>query len=165
MKAIYHIEPTEIAWLAGLLEGEGYFGFQDNNPCLSVQMVDEDTIRKIAGIFDANYQGYDREGVAQRIYNVSITGRKAVEIMTLVLPYMSMRRTSRIQNIVESWSPKKNHLTDDEVIECFARLMIGEAHKDIATDMGVSRSMISVIDSNGNGKVKRIAESVGASVR
>lgn len=39
MRDIYKFDIVDLAWLVGLLEGEGYFGFQDGNPALTVQRI------------------------------------------------------------------------------------------------------------------------------
>ena len=50
---------AEIAWLAGIIEGEGWFGFgwaynlarrHIYSPRIDVQMIDRDVIEKIANI-------------------------------------------------------------------------------------------------------------------
>ncbi len=52
-----HVDPLELHWLAGLLEGEGSFMVgppsDPRRPAIAVQMTDEDVMRRIESQADA----------------------------------------------------------------------------------------------------------------
>lgn len=55
---------------------------------------------------------------------------------------------------------KHLYIFTETEIAWLAGLLEGEGYQEIADIMGVSRAMIYVIDTNKNGKVQRIADSV-----
>jgi hypothetical protein len=54
-KLAQQINEEQAAWLAGFLEGEGCFSFQNNgkNPTISASSTDRDVIEKVASMADA----------------------------------------------------------------------------------------------------------------
>lgn len=44
------IRSADIAWLAGLLEGEGAFGMSDRSLCVKILMTDRDIIERAAAL-------------------------------------------------------------------------------------------------------------------
>jgi hypothetical protein len=107
----------EIAWLAGILEGEGYFGFNGSskslNPSIQVSMVDRDIIERIADLFAAvkgkkcNIMEIDRftkiNSNWQTQYKVEISGKPARKIMLLVVKLMGFRRRQKIWQILNGY--------------------------------------------------------------
>jgi len=110
----------DIAWLAGLLEGEGSFGIDSRaaqrytnstapgNPYISVSMTDEDVIAKVATITGKNYFLVSQKTVTEKkVFKCHIGDRATVfTILTRILPYMGKRRQSEIQPLlaeIASW--------------------------------------------------------------
>lgn len=97
----------QIAWLAGLLEGEGCFmnGYKTrpNQSAISVEMKDKDIIERIANMWNAKFHPCKpRKDHHSITYKVHIRGEKAREVMKKVLPFMGIRRSKKIQKILES---------------------------------------------------------------
>ena len=92
------IKTTEIAWLGGLLEGEGWFGFK-NKKCvrLSLQMTDEDTVIRAAAIWKS---GVWKE---RNTWITGVSGVRAIQWMMTLLPFFGSRRRSRVAYIVQYW--------------------------------------------------------------
>lgn len=98
---------AELHWLAGLLEGEGCFTpwvsptTKKATARLSISMVDEDVISRVAVLLNRTYykktRSADRE---QQQYRVEIKGKKAVEIMEILLPLMGQRRQARMRQTI-----------------------------------------------------------------
>jgi len=69
---------TDVAWIAGLLEGEGYFGIDNRSkdryetsktppsPFIKVSMVDEDIIQRLSRLLDKPYFSPSRKTVVRR---------------------------------------------------------------------------------------------------
>lgn len=93
----------ELAWLAGLLEGEGCFSYRADRgvPTVEVKMVDLDVINRVAVLVRRKVTPIParREGW-QVQYRVKIHGEPARELMRALLPYMGERRTARITELL-----------------------------------------------------------------
>ena len=67
MNQILYLSETEIAWLAGLFEGEAYFNLDKRSkkryinseappaPFIKIAMIDEDIISRVAKLLNKNY--------------------------------------------------------------------------------------------------------------
>ena len=95
--------PTDAAWLAGLVEGEGCIDAPRGNARVRVKMTDPDVVLRAASLMGAKVyaddwgartHGYRPQWVAQ------ITGPRAVDVLTAVLPYLGARRTSRATEVI-----------------------------------------------------------------
>ena len=100
----------DIAWLAGLLEGEGCFKVgrparypTKAYPRISVQMTDEDVVRRAADIMGARFNGpYERPGKTVWMANLQTRAEVAGWLMTLY-PLMGARRQERIRELLAIW--------------------------------------------------------------
>ena len=96
------IKLTEIAWLAGLLEGEGYFHLnRERYPRVVLSMTDEDVVTKAAILMKSRVH---RNG---NVYTTSISGVKAIGWVMTLYSYLHKRRKERIRKIIKVW--KNNH--------------------------------------------------------
>lgn len=100
----------DIAWLAGLWEGEGYFGVVyrtrasgNTHPRLTceIKMTDLDIIERVARLLDGRivtkkpkYEHY------KMLYYVRLYDSRAAEFMRLIRPYMGIRRGARIDELL-----------------------------------------------------------------
>lgn len=92
----------DIAWLAGLLEGEGSFGHIGN--CLTVQltMTDRDIVEragKLCGYTNIT-ERKRREAHHKTQYGWQVSGAKAERVMRLILPFMGERRSQKIKELL-----------------------------------------------------------------
>jgi len=97
---------VEIAWLAGLLEGEGYFQAgipsRPKRVMIVVKMCDEDVVSKVASIFETKV----REGKAENDrcnvpYTTQCSHNKAADVMRAIRPFMGARRKAKIDECLE----------------------------------------------------------------
>jgi hypothetical protein len=113
------IRPIDIAWLAGLLEGEGCF-FQNKSgtaPQISLAMIDKDTIKRASFIFGLG--GWCRRmtpdssdiiGTRKNKYVFTIGGNEAIQWMMTLYSLMGERRKSKIKSILDSWKSNSRSL-------------------------------------------------------
>ena len=98
----------DIAWLAGLLEGEGCFRLgKEKYPYISVACTDRDTIvkaKKILGTRTLDW--YETKPLMTTMWRTSVWGNKAIQWMMTLISLMSKRRKAKILEIVNFW---KNH--------------------------------------------------------
>jgi hypothetical protein len=105
---------TDVAWIAGLLEGEGYFGIDNRSkdryetsktppsPFIKVSMVDEDIIQRLSRLLDKPYFSPSRKTVTgKQVYTLHIGEKeKVLSILQQILPYMGVRRGERITECI-----------------------------------------------------------------
>lgn len=93
----------EAVWLAGLLEGEGYFGlYRGDRPVVEVKMTDRDVVERVGALF-GNPNVVFIPAANERCqpqYRARVRGAGAVEIMRRILPHMGQRRTARITELL-----------------------------------------------------------------
>jgi hypothetical protein len=111
------LSDPDIAWLAGLLEGEGSFmmaktkqgGKTYSSPRITVNMTDEDVIQRVATLFNTKVYTmpkYARDGYAppKQQWRATLTGARAVALMEAMLPWMGERRSAKIAEILTEFS-------------------------------------------------------------
>lgn len=95
------MSPEQAAWLAGLLDGEGCFDAQRNNPRIRVKMSDHDVILRAADLMGATtYHETARQPHHKPCMVAQITGDRAVSVMRSVLPYLGIRRSAKVMELI-----------------------------------------------------------------
>ena len=113
------MDEVEAAWLAGLLEGEAWFGWttllkgrRHRYPEIRVSMTDKDIIERVAKLFvrsvvrikSGKYnksRGYKQQWIA------AVTGTKTIPILESILPFLGKRRGKRVRDMLKkgaSWA-------------------------------------------------------------
>ena len=102
----------EIAWLAGLVDGEGSFGKQSRraapyNPAITLTMTDVDVVERAARIMGdvAHVMPRDLQWPAsyKTPWTVRLTGRRAAAWLMTLYPLMCARRQERFREILIRW--------------------------------------------------------------
>src|SRR5436305_11546449 len=106
----------DVYWLAGLIEGGGYFCIQRRAPTtdrpaeaevykIEVNSTDRDVIDRVAAIIgrpdlvsEMRY-GYNTFGYKIN-YRIGFTGKLAISWMMMLYPLMSARRKKKIREII-----------------------------------------------------------------
>ena len=114
----------DVAWLAGLLEGEGAFEWHKDCrpnrshfgwPAIGLAMTDEDVVARAAKLMGVRtiqrefpQQGYNRFG-KKTLYRARVSGQHAEKIMKILLPYMGKRRSEKIRELLVAYEcrPRK----------------------------------------------------------
>lgn len=100
----------EVAWAAGLLEGEGSFLQKANRKTIVVtcQMTDLDVLQRLQGLFGgAIYVTSKAKPHHKDAWVWCIFGTNAATVMELVKPHMLGRRTARIEKVLAHWHNMK----------------------------------------------------------
>lgn len=106
---------TTLYWLAGLLEGEGYFGTVNQRKGgrlyryarVGVNMTDRDVIERVAALWGVKVYVMKVSGVSKLVgYRVTIIGTHAIEIMCLLRPLMGSRRQAQIDKALREFEAK-----------------------------------------------------------
>lgn len=108
------IEIRDIAWLAGLMEGEGSFSTyrkrhrQDGHKRvaqLTLMMTDEDVVAKAAQLMGTRVYGPygPYRGCTKQCWQVHMSGKRAIAWMFTLYPLMGKRRREAIERAVAEW--------------------------------------------------------------
>jgi|SRR5712664_1231726 len=91
----------DLHWLAGLLEGEGCFGF-DGSHYVRLKMADEDVVRRAAGLMGgrAVMERSRKDPRHQLMWYVGVYGGRARLLMEKLLPLMGARRAAKIRAVL-----------------------------------------------------------------
>lgn len=92
----------EIAWVAGILEGEGYFYLNKGYyPRIELKMTDKDVVERIAEFIGSTVikQRYKELEHHKDVWITTKQGFSAMDTMELIYPYMSVRRKETIDAI------------------------------------------------------------------
>lgn len=102
------IDIKDIYWIAGLLEGEGFFGLRRGKDLvIQLVMTDKDVVercRAILGFGAARERSLPSGKIAYRLL-IANQGQAAGLMMTL-LPLMGERRAAKIRHCIELWKTK-----------------------------------------------------------
>lgn len=103
--AIIRRAPQDIHWLAGLLEGEGWFGWsKSRGPSIQLEMTDRDVVERVGILwYRGVYRRPPRKEGWLETYRVEIRGKDAIGWIMTILPHMGNRRTAKIREIIEQW--------------------------------------------------------------
>ena len=105
------IDPVEIAWAAGLFEGEGCWRAKGSYPCAQLKTADLDVLQRFVRIVGVGRIRDDRWHLKpghehfKPLYRWEVGGTARVRYLAEILgPYLGERRRRRIAEILESTS-------------------------------------------------------------
>jgi hypothetical protein len=102
-----YIEQSDLLWLAGLLEGEGYFSSSNNNSSnikIGIKMTDKDVMERVANILGVGVVYCKPEKSHWKPqYVVRLSNKRAKELMELLHPLMGLRRKAAIETALSSY--------------------------------------------------------------
>ena len=92
------IKIKEIAWLAGLLEGEGCFAIHGKKyPRIVLKMCDEDIVIKAASLMESRIYRNGNQWVTQ------VNGAYAIEWMMTLYVFFGKRRREAVTEVIKVW--------------------------------------------------------------
>ena len=113
------MEINDVYWLVGLLEGEGFFSCVQRkntpwvNPRIGFTSTDKDVTERVATLVGHKVYG-PYKGKKKPVYNVRITGPRAVGWMMTLYPLLHSRRKEAIRKVIVAWKvvpPSKSAIT------------------------------------------------------
>lgn len=96
----------DIAWLAGLLEGEACFGCYKGCPTIELQMTDEDVVSRVAALTGAKLKTPwkpNGKPTYKTVYSCGLRGSAAIGWMQTLYVFLGERRQAKIREILEQW--------------------------------------------------------------
>jgi len=105
------VSDVDIAWLAGILEGEGSFWMSTNHvggkvyryPKVVVGMTDRDIIERVAGLIGGSVYDMPRQPGRKAAFRAQVSGVKAAEWMRRLYPWLGERRRAKIDEILKEY--------------------------------------------------------------
>lgn len=98
----------ELAWLAGIIEGEGYIGTSDM--LIHVVMTDLDIIERVAQLFDAKIlTKKKKEERYKTAYGTAVYGRDAAGWLMTLYPFFGERRKIAAKKALIKWRSSPIH--------------------------------------------------------
>ena len=99
------ISVKDIAWLAGLLEGEGCFRSVGNCPTIKLSMTDRDTVVRAAGLLGLTHIAtvIHKNPTYKDAWVIAANGRTAAGWMMTIWPLMGARRQEKITEMLKCW--------------------------------------------------------------
>jgi hypothetical protein len=101
------MEDSDKHWLAGLLEGEGsFYAINGRTPCISIQMTDEDVVRRVARLFGGRAV-MGRAGQREHhkpSWTTRVRGNPAADLMRMLQPLMGQRRRQQIDAALDGFT-------------------------------------------------------------
>ena len=109
-----------IYYVAGFLEGEGYFGRNDTTPRIHVGTRDRDVMRKLKYIMAPDVTLHTKKDKRSEnnsdIYYFNVMGCRAIQWMMTLYPLMGERRKSQIESVIAKWKTTKKHVNKLRVV-------------------------------------------------
>ena len=136
----------DIYWLAGLLEGEGYFGIQGNKPIIRLSMTDLDIVERANSILGNNsIHTYQRKENWKPTHIIQFGGKPALDWMIRLYPYLGERRRGKIDEVRELYDPslsqkattKRRALTDEQERKVLEKFNNGMTIRSLANEYSV----------------------------
>ena len=118
---MYTINREDLAWAAGLFEGEGSFSTRtggerlDRSLHAKIKMSDEDVVRRFHAVIGVgNVTGpYESDGAGTKLLWVWQTGsfEGVQHTMTVLWPWLHSRRKEKIKELIALYHKRGNELT------------------------------------------------------
>lgn len=111
-RCVWDMKYNGIEWVAGILEGEGYFGMtkashhKNYTQCfIKIQMTDEDILEKVAEVLGGKVAKLNMDIPSRKnrkqVYAWGIQSQEAVyDTLLRVRPYMGSRRKAKIDEML-----------------------------------------------------------------
>ena len=106
------ITSQEIAWVAGILEGEGYFHCQEPparhsknpQPSIRLRMTDKDVVDRVGKLFGGKVGKLAGRTTSHKdIWQVAVSGSTAAGWMMTLLPFLGERRKAKVIYCLKRW--------------------------------------------------------------
>jgi len=91
------VKDTEAAYLAGIIDGEGYIGHR----CVQVELTDQDIALKVAELMGSPSVGTRQRGAYKRTWRAEVYGERALAVLATVLPYLGERRAAKARESLD----------------------------------------------------------------
>lgn len=97
----------EIAWAAGLVEGEGCLSWNGRSPSLHVSSTDRDVLERFALLTRVRVRGPIAKANAKKPqFQASVGGPMAAAWMMTLYPMLGARRKAKAREVIAAWKSR-----------------------------------------------------------
>lgn len=102
----------DIAWLGGLLEGEGSFSMKaDGYPGVHLHMTDRDVVERAAKLIGSRVRGpyktkTPKGKLGKPVFACGVYGNRGAGWMMTIYQFLGERRQSRVRDILNVWKSR-----------------------------------------------------------
>ena len=113
IKRELYLDTRCLAWMSGLLEGEGTFvkgsPARPRRPIMALGMSDEDVVRRVCDLWGTRLWTIRLKNPRYKpVFRTELVGGSAVAMMELLRPHMSTRRQEQIDASVATYQPLRS---------------------------------------------------------
>lgn len=143
------IKTTDLHWLAGLLEGEASFGYNQRlgYPAINLDMTCPDIVLRAAKLMgNRNVRTrFHKNEKEKDSYRFGIYGNDAAAWMMTLFLLMGEKRKRQIEKVLSVWKlePRivsRNSITEQQKQEIYKRKLLGSSMKEVAKEFNISYS-------------------------
>ena len=152
---------TELAWLAGLYEGEGSTSKHGGlSYHITIAMTDQDVLERAQQITGLGrvYGPYAKRSGWKDIYSWVCNEHDSYTIMRLIKPFMLARRAAQIDEAIHTYETRERQyvIPAELKLSVIEDRKIGLSQWDLAGKHGISRSAVQqILQANGlSGRVR-----------
>jgi hypothetical protein len=135
------VTDIDIAWLAGLVEGEGNISINGRSFTIRVKMTDRDVVERAADLLGAKLYPIAPRSGRQALWLAQVKGATAAGWAMTLYPWLGVRRRQQVRDALAHWRRQgngviNNGLADAILVyrsarlsqaEIMARLRIGKS--------------------------------------
>ena len=113
-------EEVDWVWLSAIVDGEGWIGIRNDKrrrkaglPGLTVHMTDQDVVEQVAKAFKCNVTtpaNRNKPPHFKPVFSAQVTGSGVIPVLDRIRPYMSERRTKRIDEVKALYEARNNEV-------------------------------------------------------
>jgi hypothetical protein len=107
------VKPIDIAWVAGIVEGEGTIGLvgaTKKYPRISVDMTDKDIVHRLGVLWNVPVSSYaPRKNGTKPYYKVQLFNQRAIEWLLTLYTFLGTRRREKGRAVLTYWRSQPTH--------------------------------------------------------
>lgn len=97
----FETDALELAWIVGIIEGEGSIGYSKGSVLIQIASTDRDVVERCAKFMDVNVLGpYKKKENEKPVYMAVMYG--ATTMLMDIYPYMSDHRRKQIETALKT---------------------------------------------------------------
>lgn len=138
------IRSVDIAWLTGLLEGEGIFGVSERSILIAVNMTDRDIIERAATSMGGHIYDLPIPARHKPQWRAQVKGPRAAGWMMTMYAWLGARRREQVQRALSEWRAMRyvrvSPLIERSIVEAWGAGAINKSA--LARRFGISRNTV-----------------------
>jgi hypothetical protein len=102
------VSPIDIAWLAGLVEGEGNISINGRSFTIRIKMADRDVVERAADLLKGKLYPIEPRSGRQAMWLTQVKGATATGWAMTLYPWLGIRRRQQVRDAVAHWRSQGN---------------------------------------------------------